>query len=158
MYVWGTANPEGLADGYTGLFLTTKDIESVVRDNSMDGLPVKIEHKGVDVGRVVTAWHNDGKLDILLEVDEKIFEGNCVSRFVRNQVCTDLSIGYNVSLQFSESTQKYETLKKTFNEISIVRSGARERCHIHGYTVADQEAKLVANNKEFSSFFADGTK
>jgi len=154
MFIWGTANPEGLSTGYNGLFLTTKDIESVVRDNSMDGLPVKIEHKGIDVGRVVTTWHNAGKLDILLEVDEKIFEGDCVGRFVRDQVCKDLSIGYNVALQFSESTQNYEPLKKTFNEVSIVRSGAREQCHIHGYTVADKVATKGSSNNEFASFFS----
>jgi hypothetical protein len=153
MFIWGTANPAGLADGYNGLFLTTQDIEGVVRDNSMDGLPVKIEHKGIDVGKVVTAWHNTGKLDILIEVDEKIFEGDCVGRFVRNQVCKDLSIGYNVALQFSDSTQKYEPMKKTFNEVSIVRSGARDQCHIHGYTVDDKAAKKHKYNDEFTSFF-----
>jgi hypothetical protein len=154
MYIWGTANPQGLSDGYNGLFLTTKDIEGVVRDNSMDGLPVKIEHKGIDVGKVVTAWHNAGKLDILLEVDEKIFEGDCVGRFVRDSVCKDLSIGYNVALQFSESTQNYEPLKKTFNEVSIVRTGAREQCHIHGYTMANKDVSIGSRNSEFASFFA----
>jgi phosphoribulokinase len=153
MHIWGTANPEGLSSGYNGLFLTTEDIEQIVRDNAMDGLPVKIEHKGVDVGKVVTAWNNDGKLDILLNIDEKIFEGDCVGRFVRDNVCRDLSIGYNVALQFSENTQNYEPLKKTFNEVSIVRTGARERCHIHGYTVPDKACRNNNDNGEFSSFF-----
>ena len=157
MFIWGTANPEGLSNEYNGLFLTTKDIQDVVRDSSMDGLPVKIEHKGIDVGKVVTAWHNAGKLDILLEVNENFFEGDCVSRFVRDHVCKDLSIGYNVALQFSDTTQKYEPLRKTFNEVSIVRKCAMSECHIHGYTVAD---KVVdphdSGNKEFSSFFSNG--
>jgi hypothetical protein len=153
MFIWGTANPEGLCDGYNGLFLTTADIQNIVNENSMDGLPVKIEHKGVDVGKVVTAWQNTGKLDILLEVDEKIFEGDCVGRFVRDQVCKDLSIGYNVALQFSDSTQSYAPLKKTFNEVSIVRNGAREQCHIHGFTADERMKAQINDNGEFSSFF-----
>jgi len=141
MFVWGTANPPGEMDGYNGLFLTQADIQSVVQDNSLNGLPVKIEHKGIKVGSVVTAWNNNGKLDLLIDVDERVLEGDVVSRFVRNKVCNDLSLGYTVGLQYSETAKTYTPAKKTFNEVSIVRAGAREKCHIHGYSVDDSVGK-----------------
>jgi hypothetical protein len=138
----GTANPEGEEnETYNGLYMTKGDIADAVRDNSMDGLPVKIEHKGVAVGKVVTSWINNGKMDLLIEVDERIFEGNIVSRFVRDGVVNDLSLGYNVGLQFSEQSQTYVAAKKTYNEVSIVRTGARNGCHINGYSVVDTEKK-----------------
>ena len=124
--------------------MTKGDIADAVRDNSMDGLPVKIEHKGVAVGKVVTSWINNGKMDLLIEVDERIFEGNIVSRFVRDGVVNDLSLGYNVGLQFSEQSQTYVAAKKTYNEVSIVRTGARNGCHINGYSVVDTEKKKTA--------------
>lgn len=137
MYIWGTANPKGEGPGYNGLFLTGDDICGVVQDESLLGLPVKIEHKGVAVGKVVTAWESQGKLDILVDVDERILEGNIVSRFVRDSICRDFSLGYTVGMKFSDSAQTYTPTQKKFNEVSIVRSGAREQCHIHGYTARE---------------------
>ena len=141
MFVWGTANPPGESIGYNGLFLTETDIKGVVQDQSLNGLPVKIEHKGIQVGKVVTAWNNNGKLDLLIDVDERVLEGDVVSRFVRNKVCNDLSLGYTVGLQYSEAAKTYTPSTKTFNEVSIVRSGAREKCHIHGYSVDESLSK-----------------
>ena len=55
MLVYGTCNPEGYGDSsYEGLYLTDTDIQQMTP--SMAGVPVKIEHRGVDVGKVVTAW------------------------------------------------------------------------------------------------------
>jgi hypothetical protein len=147
MFVWGTANPQGEGDGYNGLFLTADDIKEAVRDKSLEGLPVKIEHKGIAVGKVVTAWDNNGKLDILVDVNEKILEGNVVSRFVRNKICNDFSLGYTVGLAFSETLQTYKPAQKKFNEVSIVRAGAREQCHIHGYSVHSEEEPSAKKRK-----------
>jgi hypothetical protein len=119
---------------YQGLYLTDNDIKSAIGDESLVGLPVKIEHTGVPVGKVLSTWDNHGRLDMLLEVNEKIFEGGVVSRFVRSQVVRDLSLGYTVGLQFSETSQSFTATKKTFQEVSIVRIGARDTCHIHGFS------------------------
>ncbi len=55
MLVYGTCNPEGYGDEhYEGLYLTDADIREITP--AMAGVPVKIEHRGVDVGKVVTAW------------------------------------------------------------------------------------------------------
>jgi hypothetical protein len=133
----GVANPAGEEAGYNGLFLTEGDIDAAVQGEVMNGLPVKIEHKGVPVGKVVTSWVNKGKMELLIDVDEHIFEGNVVSRFVRDNVVKDLSLGYNVALQFSDASQTYVAATKTYNEVSIVRTGARNGCHINGYSIVD---------------------
>ena len=126
---------------YQGLYLTDTDIKSAIDDQSLVGLAVKIEHTGVSVGKVLSTWDNKGRLDMLLQVDEKIFEGDVVSRFVRSQVVRDLSLGYTVGLQFSEASQSFTATKKIFQEVSIVRIGARDACHIHGFSTADPETK-----------------
>jgi hypothetical protein len=55
MLVYGTCNPEGYGDeSYEGLYLTDADIRTITP--LMPGIPVKIEHRGVDVGKVVSAW------------------------------------------------------------------------------------------------------
>lgn len=150
----GVANPEGEQDGYNGLFLTADDISLAVKENAMDGLPVKIEHKGVPVGKVVTSWVNKGKMELLIDVNEKNFEGNIVSRFVRDNLVNDLSLGYNVGLEFSDRTQSYVAASKTYNEVSIVRKGARTGCHISGYSVVDDTPCKPKRRKttEFGSF------
>ena len=150
----GTVNPKGEGPGYNGLFLTEDDISDAVQDNMMDGLPVKIEHKGIAVGSVVTSWINKGQMDLLINVDERIFEGNIVSRFVQDNIVKDLSLGYSVGLHFSENSQTYVASKKTYNEVSIVRTGARNGCHINGYSIVDKcdTAKRHKKNLEFTSF------
>lgn len=148
MLIWGCANPKGEDDTYNGLFLTGTDISQAVEGNSLIGLPVKIEHTGVAVGKVVVAWDNDGKLDLLIDVNEKILEGGVVSRFVQNNICQDLSLGYGVDLQYSEHKKTYVPAKKVFNEVSIVKRGAREHCHIMGYSVTDTVEKTKKDPPE----------
>jgi hypothetical protein len=58
MLVYGTCNPEGYSnENYEGLYLTNADIKEITP--KMGGIPIKIEHRGVDVGRVVTAWMHE---------------------------------------------------------------------------------------------------
>jgi hypothetical protein len=153
MLIWGVANPEGEQDGYTGLFLTADDIKLAVNGDLMDGLPVKIEHKGVAVGKVVTAWENKGKMELLIDIDETIFEGNVVSRFVRDNVVCDLSLGYSVGLQFCDKSHNYVAAGKTYHEVSLVKKGARSGCHIGGYSVVDKTHSTKRRKKcDFSSF------
>ena len=58
MLVYGTCNPEGYGDeNYEGLYLTEADIRNITP--KMQGIPVKIEHRGTDVGTVVSAWMHE---------------------------------------------------------------------------------------------------
>jgi hypothetical protein len=138
MLIWGTANPEG-CDGstYNGLFLTERDIDDVVQSNSMQGLPLKVEHTGVAIGKVITAWKNQGKLDLLCEVDKNVMEGDIATRFVHGGITGDFSLGYSVEMAFSDGS--YRPTRKLFKEVSLVRKGARDKCHIHAYTFPEEE-------------------
>jgi hypothetical protein len=138
MLVWGTANPAGeKTETYNGLYLTNNDIDQLVVSQSLNGLPVKVEHKGVDIGNVVSAWKNGDKLDILLQLDRQSLEGDITSKFVQGGICQDFSLGYTVELAHSAQTGKLMPSRKVVKEISVVRRGARPGCHIHAYTVLD---------------------
>lgn len=136
MLVWGTANPEGLSDDYNGYYFRKCDITEALKE--VQGKPVKIEHKGVDVGNVVSAWENNGKLDLLLNIDSSVIEGSVVSSLVRVGACRELSLGYNVQVQASSNGEN-RTGKKSIVEVSLVRKGDRNKCYIHGFS--DQNLK-----------------
>ncbi len=132
--LWGTANPEGMQN-YKGIYLNEDDIQYMIQqvesaNASLKKIPVHVEHKGIEVGHVVSAWKHEGKLECVLAIDNKILEGSFGSEFVRSGICKDLSLGYDVSLEQSEAGVKVG--KKKLKEISIVKKGARPRCHIHG--------------------------
>lgn len=136
--VWGTANPEGLKDSYRGVYLNSGDISSMVEQVSDanargQSIPVKLEHSGVALGRVVSAWVNQGTLDCVLEINEGLLEGSIGAEFVRAGVCKDLSLGYTVEMAQSKSGQ-IQSRQKRLNEISIVVKGARKRCNVHGFS------------------------
>jgi hypothetical protein len=135
--LWGTANPEGMENNYRGIFLNKQDIKSMVQqveeaNSQARKIPVHLEHKGVRVGHVVTAWAHRDTLQCVLELDEHILEGSIGSEFVRNGICNELSLGYSVDLQNSDSGIR--AVKKTLNEISVVKKGARHHCQIHAVT------------------------
>ena len=171
MLLWGTANPKGLDDQYHGIYLSDKDIKSMVEqvesaNRSRTYIPVHLEHKGVPVGRVVSAWEHDGTLQCVLQMDEKVLEGSIGSEFIRNGICNDLSLGYVVELKNSAAGDdengdciigeaagagsgssssssssssrgpggRIKVSGKYLKEISVVRKGARQNCHIHAVT------------------------
>ena len=97
-------------------------------------MPVHVEHKGVSVGRVLTAWEHQGSLECVLELNDRVLEGSIGSEFVRAGICRDLSMGYTLDVKHSDKGKKDILLwgRKRLKEISIVKRGARPRCHIHG--------------------------
>ena len=134
MLVWGITNPEGV-DSESSIYLTKKDIGEMAAqiDRAItqgEPIPVKIEHAGVDIGRVLSAWEYNGELQCLLQLNENVLEGSFGSEFVRQGLVKDLSLGYDVELQNSKSNVTVK--KKYVKEISIVKKGARRRCHIMG--------------------------
>lgn len=135
--LWGTANPEGLQNSYRGVYLNADDVTSMieqVRSANARGesIPVKLEHTGVSLGRVVSAWENRGKLDCVLEIDERVLEGSISAEFVRTGICQDLSLGYTMTME--QSKNGLQSRAKRLNEISIVVKGARKKCKVHGFS------------------------
>lgn len=123
MLVYGTCNPEGYGDEhYGGVYLTDADIREITPN--MVGVPVKVEHRGLDVGSVVSAWMHEGRMDVLMELDGKHIEGAMGKEFVSRGICPELSLGYNVTMSKSPSGFLKATNKKVI-ELSIVRQGAR---------------------------------
>ena len=131
MHVWGTINPAGECNDYEGYYYTQGEIDSCVASNELVGKPVKVEHKGVSVGKVVSAWKNArGQLDCLIDVDESVLEGAMATSFIANGVCRELSLGYVVEMRQSAG-QAAKPVSKKVVEVSIVKKGARDTCFIH---------------------------
>lgn len=86
MLVYGTANPVGFGDKeYNGLYLSAKDIQAMIPH--MKGIPIKIEHKGVDIGKVVTAWEHDGRMDVMFEINANRIEVISEPQFCKHFIC-----------------------------------------------------------------------
>ena len=138
--LWGTANPECMGPDYNGVYLTSVDVRRMVdqiNESRATGtnIPVHIEHKGVQVGHVVSAWEHNNTLQCVLELDETVLEGAIGGEFVRSGICKDLSLGYTVDMKHSKTSNGKICVKnKRLKEISIVRKGARKDCHIHGHS------------------------
>ena len=133
MLFWGTANPTGESESYDGLYLKNNEINNMVLDRDLINLPVKIEHRGDTIGKVVSAWQHHGRLDMLIDIDDqKSLLSNIGSTFVKRGVCSELSLGYSVAMKHSHETG-LKTGLKTVAEVSIVKRGARENCTIHSF-------------------------
>jgi hypothetical protein len=132
MLIWGTANPTGVdAAGYEGLYLTDCDIDKMV--NTIKGKPVKVEHKGSNVGSVLSSWKHDGRMDILISVDSDNIEAALINEFVRTGKCAEFSLGYKVNMSSTVDGSLVTKGNKEPIEVSIVMKGARNNCLIRGF-------------------------
>jgi hypothetical protein len=95
-------------------------------------IPVKLEHTGVAMGRVVSAWESKGALECVLEINENVLEGSIGAEFLRSGICKDLSLGYTIDMEHSKKTGKVQARRKKLNEVSVVVKGARRHCKVHG--------------------------
>jgi len=136
MLLLGTCNPRGERATYNGLYYTENELAAMVSSGALCGVPIKTEHTGASLGTVVSGFLDDsGALQCVMEVDESTVEGCIASGFVRDGVAADLSLGYTVDVQHTQDRLKAG--EKRMLEISIVRKGAREGCHISAYQDAN---------------------
>jgi hypothetical protein len=141
MLVYGTANPVGYGtDYYEGFYLTDTDIDTITP--TMVGIPVKIEHKGGNVGEVVSAWKHNGRMDLVLRIDDVGIESQFGREFVKRGMCKDLSLGYSVQMSKSAAGFIRASNKKVL-EVSLVKAGARDNCHIRGWGAEIKHQILV---------------
>jgi hypothetical protein len=131
MLLYGTANPEGYGSlDYDGLYLTSQDIDRITPQ--MVDIPVKVEHAGCAVGKVLSSWKYNGRMELVLEIDETKIHGAFARSFVENGMCKDLSLGYNVQMSKNAAGKLVAGNKKVI-EVSIVKKGARDNCQIRGW-------------------------
>jgi len=134
MLLLGTCNPAGEGATYNGLYYKQDELQSMVRDGLINGVPVKMEHTGSAIGHVVSSFiDSQDALQCVMEVDESTVEGSIASGFVRDGIAADLSLGYTVDVQHSDN--RLRAGEKNLLEISLVRKGARSGCHISAYEV-----------------------
>jgi len=148
MIVLGTCNPPGEMQNYNGLYFKSSELDDIVTKKTLRGIPIKTEHQGSVVGKIESAFFGDDKkLQCLFTLDDS-FYGSMAKGFVTDGIALDLSMGYAVDVCNSENKLK-AGLKKTI-EVSLVRKGARDGCHILGYDVGNgftsQKSKIKGVN------------
>lgn len=132
MLVMGICNPTGEDDAYNGLYLTQNELRNVVNNRSMLNLPVKTEHAGSTVGKVVSSFLDDaGRLQCVMHIETESLSADLVRGFIRKGIAADLSLGYTVDIRNHD--QKLKAAEKKILEVSLVRKGARNGCHIVAY-------------------------
>ena len=131
MTLWGTVNPDGEDDSHSGVLLRERDIHDLASTSALVGKPVKIEHEGPDVGRVIHAWQHDKRLDCILEIDNDTAASLFARSFVNMGKTRELSLGYRVTMRQSAEGMVRGGEKEVL-EVSLVRKGARHNCIVHG--------------------------
>lgn len=130
MLVLGICNPKGEADTYNGLYFTEKELAAMVQQRELLGLPIRTEHGTGDVGKILSSFvRNDGALQCLFELDGSDIEHKIAQGFVRDGIALELSMGYTVDVQQTNNNTLTAGSKKTL-EVSLVKKGARDGCHI----------------------------
>lgn len=132
MLIWGTVNPDGEDDAHVGMLLRQRDIDAIAESKAMIGKPVKLEHMGDDVGKVVSVWKNGNRLDCVMEINNNV-GGLFTQNFIKNGKCRELSLGYVIDVQ--QSAGLIRGGDKRVVEVSIVRKGARHECDIRGFAI-----------------------
>jgi hypothetical protein len=141
MLVTGCANPAGesAADGYNGLYFTDAELQTIVGERKMHGCPVKAEHGGAELGRVVSSYVDGaGRLQCVMHIDERSVEGAIAAGLVRDGIAKELSLGYSVDVAHSSAEgaaggRGLQAQTKQILEVSLVRKGARDACFVLAY-------------------------
>ena len=144
MLVLGVCNPKGESNAYNGLYLRDSEIQRMVEQKSLHGLPVRTEHGNGDIGTIVSTFlRDDGSLQCLLALQNRDLHDQIAQGFVRDGVALELSLGYSVDIQ--QSQNKLQAVQKNVLEVSLVKKGARHGCHILAYQDQNQPV-YVRNN------------
>ena len=151
MLVVGCCNPKGERRTYNGLWYKQDELTSMVSEGRLSGIPVKTEHTGSQVGTVISSFlDSSGALQCIMDIDETSVEGGLTAGFVRDGIAADLSLGYTVDVMHSDNRLKAG--EKRLLEISVVRKGAREGCHIHAYQDDNQDVVYMAGADPWAAF------
>jgi hypothetical protein len=143
----GVCNPRGERNTYNGLYFTQAELREIVDTRSLHGTPVKIEHSGAPVGEIVSAYlDNSEALNCVMHIPEDNYRAEILAGFVRDGVALDLSMGYTIDVRHTENKTGYIAGKKNTVEVSIVRKGARDGCHIVAYETPQSQIHFPGNH------------
>lgn len=134
MLMLGVANPTGENENYNGLYFKREELQQIADTKAFNNVPVKAEHRGNKLGRVVSSYlDTGGRLHCVLDIDESSVEGAIAAGLVRDGIASELSLGYTVDVQHSNEGNKLAAGEKKIVEVSLVRKGAREACYVLAY-------------------------
>jgi len=137
--VLGVCNPKGEHDAYNGLYFRESEMRAMVDNKSLHGLPVRTEHGTGDIGKIVSTYmRDDGGLQCLLSLEGRDLHDKIAQGFVRDGVALELSLGYTVDIQ--QSRDKLHATDKKVLEVSLVKKGARQGCHILAFEDVNKPA------------------
>lgn len=143
MLVMGICNPTGEQDAYNGLYFTQTELMQL--KDRMRGVSVKTEHAGAAIGQVLSGFVDaSGNLHCVMEIEQQSLPGALAQGFIRDGVAAELSLGYTVDIKHNQSGLK--ATEKKLLEVSIVRKGARQGCHIVAYQDTDREVVYTAKD------------
>ena len=132
--MYGTCNPAGENASHAGVYLRNSDISSLVTSGALLQLPVKVEHMGQSVGRIVSAWQHNDRLDCVFKLDYSSIDSIFAQEFVQSRKCPELSLSYAAVTMQNSADGCLTGGGKEGIEVSLVRQAARKDCHIHGFT------------------------
>jgi hypothetical protein len=133
MLVMGVCNPAGERNTYNGLYFTGDELQELVHSGCLMGRPVKAEHKGEALGKIVSSFvDNSGKLNCVMKLNGSV-EGSIAAGLVRDGIASELSLGYSVDVAHSQNGRQLQAGKKQVLEVSLVRKGARDACYVTAF-------------------------
>jgi len=142
MLVMGVCNPAGEAADYNGLYFTDAELRELARGQLRD-VPVKAEHRGQELGRVVSSFVDGaGRLNCVMHIAEDTVEGAIAAGLVKDGIAGELSLGYTVDV--AHTGQKLQAGAKRVLEVSLVRKGAREACFVTAFEEEGQRTRFRA--------------
>lgn len=137
MLIYGVVNPAGEHGNYNGLYLKDSEIDEMVRKGALRDKPVKIEHRGVSIGSIVSAFKDDKRqLVCVMEIKDDEIEGAIAQGWLRDNQIRELSLGYTVDID--KKDDRLKAVGKNVVEVSLVKKGARDNCYIYGCDSASQ--------------------
>jgi hypothetical protein len=121
MYIYGCINPPPMKNGYNGTLLDQEDMERASVE--LVGKPILMEHLGPPIGKVDAVWRRpaDDRLMMVGHTNETGVHADFARSMLKDKSWGELSLSTTVPVDMSS----LKAGRKTFNEISVVKKGAR---------------------------------
>ena len=131
MLVCGQVNPPPLDSSYNGVFFGEND-DMMTKANSLRGIPLQVEHNPkCKIGEVLSGWiAPNGSMYALAEIHTSNISGAVTAAAIERGKFKDFSLGYKATMHRNPDTGQLQVKNKDIFELSIVKKGAREGCHI----------------------------